>query len=105
MVSGEGGRAALAGTIGLRRAHDGLSYQGRHMSWVLLVGAAWLVLALAAAVLIGRSVRLADRKAAGREAAPASRRSAPVDVAAAQRSAHRRARSERPGQISTARSA
>jgi hypothetical protein len=33
------------------------------MTWVLAIGAAWLVLALLLAVLIGRSVRLADARA------------------------------------------
>jgi hypothetical protein len=37
------------------------------MGWVSVVAAAWLVLAVAAAVLFGWSVRLADRKAAQRE--------------------------------------
>jgi hypothetical protein len=33
------------------------------MTWVLVIGAAWLALALPVAVLIGRSVRLADARA------------------------------------------
>jgi hypothetical protein len=41
------------------------------MIWVL-VGAAWLVLALLVAVLIGRSVRIADRRAAADAAAEAN---------------------------------
>ncbi len=32
------------------------------MSWVLVVGTAWVVAATPLAVLIGRSVRLADRR-------------------------------------------
>jgi hypothetical protein len=83
-------------------------YQGRHMSWVLLVGVAWLVLAVAVAVLIGRSVRLADLKAAGREAVPSPHGSAPigaVDAGTAERPAHHRPRAEGSGRIPTARSA
>lgn len=34
------------------------------MTWVLVIGAAWLLLAALAAVVIGRSVRLADARAA-----------------------------------------
>jgi hypothetical protein len=36
------------------------------MTWVLVIGAAWLLLAALAAVVIGRSVRLADARAAAR---------------------------------------
>ena len=32
------------------------------MTWVLLIGAMWLTVALLVGVLIGRSIRLADRK-------------------------------------------
>jgi hypothetical protein len=34
------------------------------MGWVLLIGITWLVAAAMAAVLIGRGIRLADRRAA-----------------------------------------
>jgi hypothetical protein len=39
------------------------------MTWVLVIGATWLVLAALIAVLIGRSVRLADDRAAENAAA------------------------------------
>jgi hypothetical protein len=39
------------------------------MKWVLIIGAVWLVLAFGVAVLIGRGIRLADRKEAERRAA------------------------------------
>jgi hypothetical protein len=32
------------------------------MTWVLLIGAVWLTVAVLVGVLIGRSIRLADRK-------------------------------------------
>jgi hypothetical protein len=38
--------------------------EGRPMGWVWIVAAVWVPLAIGVAVLIGRSVRLADRKAA-----------------------------------------
>ena len=34
------------------------------MTWVLVAGAAWLVIALLSAILIGRSIHLADSRAA-----------------------------------------
>jgi hypothetical protein len=34
------------------------------MTWVLLIGAGWLLVALLVGVLIGRGIRLADRKEA-----------------------------------------
>jgi hypothetical protein len=44
------------------------------MTWVLLIGAVWLTVAALVGVLIGRSIRLADRKnedaAAAEAAAP-----------------------------------
>jgi len=39
------------------------------MTWVLVIGAGWLLLAALVAVVIGRSVRLADAKAAADTAA------------------------------------
>ncbi len=42
------------------------------MSWLLVVGAAWIVASVAAALGIGRAIAIADRKAA--EGAPASGR-------------------------------
>ena len=32
------------------------------MNWVLLIGAVWLIVAVLVGVLIGRGIRLADRK-------------------------------------------
>jgi hypothetical protein len=43
------------------------------MSWVWVIGAAWLVLGVLLGVLIGRGIRLADRKqaeTAARDAGP-----------------------------------
>ena len=39
------------------------------MTWVLVIGVGWLLLAVLAAVVIGRSVRLADVKAAAEPSA------------------------------------
>ena len=39
------------------------------MTWVLVIGVGWLLLAALVAVVIGRSVRLADAKAAAEAAA------------------------------------
>lgn len=39
------------------------------MSWVLVVGAGWLVGGAVLAVIVGRSIRLADAKALGQKAA------------------------------------
>ena len=39
------------------------------MSWVLVIGGVWILLALSAAVLIGRSIHMADVAASGPEAA------------------------------------
>ena len=39
------------------------------MTWVLVIGAGWVLLAALAALVIGRSVRLADAKAAAEAAA------------------------------------
>jgi hypothetical protein len=36
------------------------------MTWVLLIGVGWLLVALLVGVLIGRGIRLADRKEQGR---------------------------------------
>jgi hypothetical protein len=41
------------------------------MSWVVLVGFAWVLLALPAALLLGRALRVADRRALAMQAAPA----------------------------------
>jgi hypothetical protein len=40
------------------------------MKWVWIIGPAWLLLALPAALLIGRSIGIANRKSSGREPAP-----------------------------------
>ena len=49
------------------------------MAWVLAVGAAWVAIAAFVAVVIGRGIRLADRKQA--ESAGAAPRNFTVDVA------------------------
>lgn len=41
------------------------------MIWVLVVGAGWLVVGAVVAVIVGRSIRLADGKARGQKAAAA----------------------------------
>ena len=41
------------------------------MSWVWVIGAAWLVLGVLVGVLIGRGIRIADRKQAENAAADA----------------------------------
>lgn len=52
------------------------------MDWIWIAGAVWLVLAAAAAVLLGRMIRLADREdgkaAPSRPAAPEHRAPRPV---------------------------
>ena len=42
------------------------------MTWVLLIGAVWLTVAALVGVLIGRSIRLADRKSEENAAAAAA---------------------------------
>ena len=42
------------------------------MTWVLLIGAVWLTVAALVGVLIGRSIRLADRKSEENAAATAA---------------------------------
>ena len=59
---GEGGAddvspLALHGSVG--------SGEGELMGWVLAIAATWVVLAVCAAVLVGGSIRLADREAGG----------------------------------------
>jgi hypothetical protein len=49
------------------------------MTWVLAGVAAWLVLAVLVGVLVGRGIRLADRKAAGSRAAAAAEPNFVVD--------------------------
>lgn len=41
------------------------------MSWVLVAGAGWLMVGAVLAVIVGRSIRLADAKARGQAAADA----------------------------------
>jgi hypothetical protein len=38
------------------------------MSWVLVIAGAWMAVAAVVAILVGRSIRLADRKAAAEAA-------------------------------------
>jgi hypothetical protein len=52
------------------------------MNWVLLIGAVWLLVAVLVGVLIGRAVRLADRKEAGTAAARGVEPNFVVDEAA-----------------------
>jgi hypothetical protein len=51
------------------------------MTWVLLIGAAWLAVATLVGVLIGRGVRLADRKQKEGAAAEAADPNFVVDLA------------------------
>ena len=51
------------------------------MRWVLIIVTVWIVVAFLAAILIGRSIRLADRKAARARAARARTANVVVDRA------------------------
>jgi hypothetical protein len=50
------------------------------MSWVLVIGAGWLLLSVLTAVVIGRSVRMADVRAQAAADAPATEPNFVVDA-------------------------
>jgi len=52
------------------------------MTWVLLIGAGWLLVALVVSVLIGRGIRIADRKEEESAAAEAPTPNFVVDAGA-----------------------
>jgi hypothetical protein len=59
-------RSTCSSTRRAAGATGGRSTKEAHMMWVLIIGAAWLGVGVAVALLLGRGILLADRQAAKR---------------------------------------